>query len=216
MNTYSRMANATKDSLYFKKQFANFNVSVLVPADGLNQTFGFWNTTDRLFYRDDRFLGTQVYWGRGNAWALGALVAALEFGKGADAHYVVYLDLFHKLVGRLAATQSTHDGAWRSSLLDPSHYPTGETSATATFTFGIAWGINNGILQRGVYEPVVWRAWQWLSSVAFQRDSGMVGYCQPGGSDPENNFNRSTTTNFCVGMFLLATSEVSRLLAPPA
>ena len=29
---------------------------------------------------DDRFLGTQVYWGRGNGWAAAALVSALEFG----------------------------------------------------------------------------------------------------------------------------------------
>jgi hypothetical protein len=59
MNTYARMGSVTGHSDYFSKQFANFNASVLAKADHKN-TFGFWNATDSLFYRDDRFLGTQV------------------------------------------------------------------------------------------------------------------------------------------------------------
>jgi rhamnogalacturonyl hydrolase YesR len=70
MNTWSRMGAATGDKKYFTKQWANFEAAMLKPANG-KTTFGFWNTTDHLFYRDDRFVHTQIYWGRGNGWAMG-------------------------------------------------------------------------------------------------------------------------------------------------
>ncbi|MEZ5149009.1 MAG: glycoside hydrolase family 88 protein [Bacteroidales bacterium] len=40
------------------------------------------------------------------------------------------------------------DGFWRSSLLDPDEYPDPESSGTAFFTYGLAWGINNGNLDK--------------------------------------------------------------------
>jgi rhamnogalacturonyl hydrolase YesR len=119
MNTYSRMGNATGDVRYFSKQFANFNASVLTAADGRNKSegskdptaraFGFWNASAQLFYRDTRFLGTDIFWSRGNGWALAALVAALQYGGGAgttDPHYHVYLRLFRALAAKLAELQS--------------------------------------------------------------------------------------------------------------
>ena len=58
-----------------------------------------------LFYRDTRFLGTGVFWSRGNGWALGALVAGLQYGASADPHYGVYLRLFNELAAKLARLQ---------------------------------------------------------------------------------------------------------------
>ena len=73
MNTLARMGTATGQGKYFEKQFANFKASALDAADYVN-TFGFWNATECLFYRDERFLGSDVFWGRGNGWAIGGLV----------------------------------------------------------------------------------------------------------------------------------------------
>ena len=161
-------------------------------------------------YRDDRFLGTTVYWARGNAWALCALSAALQHGA-ADPFRSTYLRIFRQLATRIASLQSA-DGAWRSSLLHPVDYPQPEASATAAFTYSLGWGVLSGILPAEVHTPVVARAWAWLSKEALQRPGGLVGYCQPGASEPERNtFNRSTTTNFCVGQFLMAASQVARL-----
>jgi hypothetical protein len=39
----------------------------------------------------------------------------------------------------------------------------------------------------------------------------VVGYCQPGGGSPENNYNATTSSDFCVGDFLLAASEMAQL-----
>ena len=106
------------------------------------------------------------------------------------------------------------DGAWRSSLLNTTGYPQGETTATAGFTYALAFGLNQQLLTpRDEYLKVVTKAWGWLSTVALQ-ESGLVGYCQPGGGSPENNFNKTSSSSFCVGDFLLAASQVAQLAAP--
>ena len=107
MNTYARLGavarNAESDqphgtaphsalrpnaSEWFDKQWANFYTAALAPPNNLT-TYGLWNATTHLFYRDSRFVGTDIFWGRGNAWAIGALVAAIRFGD-ADAHRLAY------------------------------------------------------------------------------------------------------------------------------
>lgn len=85
-----------------------------------------------------------------------------------------------------------------------------ETTGTASFAYALAWGINRGILSADEYQPAVLKAWGWLTSVALHED-GRVGNCQPGGGSPENNFGANSTSDFCVGQFLLASSQVSRL-----
>lgn len=77
------------------------------------------------------------------------------------------------------------------------------------FTFGLAHGINHGYLSRSQFLPVVLKAWQGLSTIALH-DSGLVGYCQPVGGGPANATS-TDTSDFCVGQFLLAGSEVARL-----
>ena len=240
MATYSRMGNATGDRRYFYKQFANFNASVLARANGgktapgagqqrPGATYGFWNKSDNLFYRDDRFLGTQVYWGRGNGWAMAALVSALEFGQGSDPHWNTYLDFYLKHAAKLKSLQFD-DGAWRSSLLnvtadggacgwgktprDPCK-PIAETTGTANFCYGLAWGINAGLLPAAEYTPVVAKAWNWLSTTALHAD-GLVGNCQPEAAAPGNDIGSTSTSDFCVGQFLLAAGQVSRLATAAA
>ena len=66
-----------------------------------------------------------------------------------------------------------------------------------------------------VVAAAVRNAWEYLSNVSLRAD-GFVGFCQPGGSSPENNYNRSTTSAFCVGDFLLAASQVARLEGTPS
>jgi rhamnogalacturonyl hydrolase YesR len=180
-------------------------------AEGDGATFGFWNGSDSLFYRDDSFVYSRVYWGRGNGWAISALVAAIEHGEPSDPHRAEYTLVFTQLAAELLQLQGS-DGAWRASLLNVSGYPLPETTGTASFAYGLAWGVNAGLLPASTYLPTVTKAWAWLSTVALHAD-GLVGNCQPGGGSPENNFNASSTSNFCVGQFLLAASQVSRLAA---
>ena len=140
-------------------------------------------------------------------WALGALVAALEFGEAADAHRATYTRIYRAHCAKLASLQGA-DGSWTPSLLNVSGYPLGETTATAGFVYGIGWGVNAGLLPSASYGRVVEKGWAWLATMAQLRN-GTVGYCQPGGGSPENNYGASTTSFFCVGDFLLAASEVA-------
>lgn len=77
------------------------------------------------------------------------------------------------------------------------------------FTYGLARGVNAGYLSRDKFLPVVLKAWNGLTTLALH-DSGLVGYCQPVGGGPGNP-NSTDTSDFCVGQFLLAGSEVARL-----
>ena len=78
--------------------------------------------------------------------------------------------------------------------------------------YGLAFGLNQGLLTpRLEYLTVVSKAWGFLSTVSLQ-ENGVVGFCQPGGGSPENNYNRTSTTSFCVGDFLLAASEISKVV----
>eukprot|EP01051_Picozoa_sp_SAG22_P007326 SAG22_NODE_512_length_9579_cov_27.293143_2_plen_203_part_00 len=170
------------------------------------------NETDRLFYRDDSFVHSRVYWARGNGWAFSALVAAIEHTPPGGPHRAEYIAIFKQHAAEILKTMDA-DGAgswWHASLIcgDCLEYPWPETTGSASFAYGMAWGINNGLLPAATYLPAVHTAWKWLEGTALHAD-GRVGNCQPGGGAPENNFNETSTSQFCVGLFLLATSQVS-------
>lgn len=90
------------------------------------------------------------------------------------------------------------------SMLDRNSTGT-ETSGTAFFAYGLQWGINNGFLNAGEYQPIVEKAWQYLITVALQPD-GKIGYVQPIGEKaiPGQVVDANSTSNFGVGAFLLA------------
>ena len=110
-----------------------------------------------LFYRDARSKprktknGKKVLWSRGNGWAFGGLTRILKYLPVEHPSYPKYKSLYLQMAESLAKRQQA-DGFWRSNLDDPEQYPMKESSGTGFFCYGIAWGINNGILDR---EPVV-------------------------------------------------------------
>ncbi len=77
---------------------------------------------------------------------------------------------------RVAGLQQP-DGLWRSSLLDPESYPGGESSGTGFYIYAMAWGVNNKILDRGKFLPVIKKAWLGLNSLVHA--DGKVGWTQP-------------------------------------
>lgn len=74
------------------------------------------------------------------------------------------------------------NGSWRPSLLDPEVYPTPENSGSAFFTYGLAWGVNHGILKGKVYRKAAKRSWKTLCS--YVREDGRMEYVQPVGAGP--------------------------------
>lgn len=102
----------------------------------------------------------------------------------------------------------TPEGHWAMSLLGQKFYPTPETSGSSFFTFGLAWGINQGILDSKIYRPVVEKAWKAL--VGHVNEDGMLTYVQPIGAAPGEAYPDKTEV-YGVGAFLSAGSEMYKL-----
>ena len=115
--------------------------------------------------------------------------------------------LFKDMAAKILSLQQP-DGMWRASLLDPDNYPTPEASGSALFTYGLAWGVNQGLLDRATYEPAVRKAWTAL--VACVNDEGRLTHVQPAGSAPVK-FSADATSPYGGGVFLLAGSEVYKM-----
>ena len=79
------------------------------------------------------------------------------------------------------------------------------------FTFGMAWGINNGYLEPSEYGAAVAKGWKAMVTTSVD-STGNVKYCQPSSARPEP-VPPENTEDFCLGAFLLAGSEVYKLVA---
>ncbi len=150
----------------------------------------------------------KIFWSRGNGWVMGGLVRTIaELPKDYPARDF-YIQNYKEMAVKIVSIQQ-EDGLWRASLLDPESYPGGEASGSGFYCYALAWGINNGILDKATYLPAVEKAWVGLNSL-IQKD-GHVGWCQPIGADPKKNFNSDSWEVYGTGAFLLAGSEVIKL-----
>ncbi len=179
-----------------------------------------WDTTaylydkdEDLYFRDDSYFakktpsGQKVFWGRGNGWVMGGTCRVLQYMPADYPSRQKYVDLLKKMAKKVAKLQQP-DGLWRPSMLDPNEVASPETSSSGFFCFALAWGINNGILDRDEYLPVVLKAWKGL--VGCVEESGKLGFVQPIGAAPDK-VTKDTTQEYGVGAFLLAGAEMVKL-----
>src|ERR1035438_9319784 len=83
-----------------------------------------------------------------------------------------------------------------------------ESSGTAFFCFGLAWGINRHILDRREFLPATEKAYAALADAVGPE--GKVQWGQLVDSKP-NPAQRESTHEYVTGAFLLAASEVYKL-----
>jgi rhamnogalacturonyl hydrolase YesR len=172
-----------------------------------------YSPQNHLFFRDKSFLGkheangNDIFWSRGNGWVFAALARVLAEMPRDYPSRPKYIAQFKEMAEELSSLQGT-DGLWRPGLLDAAAYRLPENSGSAFFTFGFAYGINSGILDRAKYQPVVQKAWQGLLSHIYQ--DGRLGCIQPIGAAP-GDFTSTSSYVFGTGAFMLAGSEVYRL-----
>ncbi|WP_296635298.1 glycoside hydrolase family 88 protein [Polaribacter sp.] len=174
---------------------------------------------ENLFARDMRFIwkgdgknkkepnGKKVFWSRGNGWVIGGLALLLEDMPKNYKHRGFYVNLYKKMAARILEIQP-EDGLWRTSLLSPESYDHGEVSGSGFYTFALAWGVNNGVLDSKTYTPAIKKAWKGL--LACQHEDGRVGWVQNIGAFPEPA-SKDSWQNFGTGAFLMAGSEVLKL-----
>jgi unsaturated rhamnogalacturonyl hydrolase len=172
-----------------------------------------YNQENHLYFRDSRYFtqkqanGKPIFWSRGNGWVMGALVNVLRILPPDYPSRPKYVAQFREMAAEITALQSP-DGLWRSGLLDPDAYDLPEVSGSAFFTFGIAYGINEKILDRKTYLPVVEKSWKGMLAHIYA--DGRLGSIQPIDGQP-GKFKPSASYVYGVGGFLLAGSEMHRL-----
>ena len=149
----------------------------------------------------------KVFWSRGNSWVLAGLALVIQRLPGDSPLRAKYISLYRVMVERIAALQPS-DGLWRASLLDPDAYPAPEISSTGFFTYAIGWGINQRVLDRKKYLPVVRRAWRGMLTHIYA--SGRLGNIQPIGAEP-GEYKSSSSYVYGVGAFLMAGSELCQI-----
>lgn len=172
-----------------------------------------WDKEAHLYWRDASYIGRtekngqKLFWSRGNGWVIGGLARTLQYLPVDDPKQAFYQTQLREMSASLARIQGP-DGLWRSGLLDAANYPEPEISGSAFITFGMAWGINNGVLDAKTYLPVVERAWAGMLKHVYA--NGRLGDMQQTGAAP-STFKPSASYNYGVGGFLLAGSEIHKL-----
>lgn len=180
----------------------------------------FWSVTGKLFdkdeglyYRDMSYIGKRtagggkILWSRGNGWVFGGIARLLDYLPPQDPQRPRYVSLMQTMAAALAKRQG-EDGLWRPNLGDPAELPMPETSGTGFFCYGMAWGINHGILEREIYLPVVQKAWAGLRRAVSPE--GKVLWGQQVDAMP-HAVRQESTHEYVTGTFLLAASEVYKL-----
>lgn len=177
-----------------------------------------YDQEEGLYFRDAKYVfpkhktagGKKDFWARGDGWVFAGLAKVLKDLPGSDQYRNEYVQYYKKMAEAIKKYQQP-EGYWTRSILDSVHAPGPETSGTAFFTYGLLWGINNGILKKADYFPTVKKSWHYLTTTALQED-GKIGYVQPIGERaiPGQVVNQSSTSNFGVGAFLLAACEMYR------
>lgn len=163
-----------------------------------------------LLFRDSRFFeartgnGKKVFWSRGNGWVFAGLARFIEAMPEDHPERALMVQTFRTLADRLVMIQRP-DGYWPTSLMDAELLTNPETSGTAFFGYGLAWGLNNGVLKGAKYEVARDKAWDAMR--AATSDSGKVGWVQQIGRDPQIT-DAGTSQLYAAGGMLLFASEM--------
>jgi len=206
MPVFAKLYRVTGDVKYLDKLYDNYKW-----ADEL-----MYDKDEQLYYRDAKYIypkvktvcnGGKSFWARGDGWVLAGLAKVLADMPADYKHRTFFLQRFRELAEGVARVQRP-GGYWSRSMLCEEDAPGPETSGTAFFTYGMLWGVNNGLLDRAAYGPVIEKAWKYLITTALQPD-GSVGFVQPIGEkpDPTKTVDAHSQANFGVGAFLLAACE---------
>lgn len=179
-----------------------------------------WDTTDFLFdptenlyYRDKNYIGKlntngkKIFWARGNGWVMAGTIRVLQYLPKKEKSRDRYITLLKKMAAAVSRVQGD-DGLWRPSLLDSLEAPVPETSSSGFFCYALAWGINQGYLDRETYLPVVRKAWRGLNGAVHP--NGKLGWVQPIGLAPAKA-TFEDNQEYGAGAFLLAGSEMYKL-----
>jgi len=172
-----------------------------------------YDTKEHLYLRDSTYQTKteanekKIFWSRGNGWVMGGIVRTLEYLPKDDPARDKYIAQLREMAARVAQLQGP-DGLWRASLLDPIDYDLPEVSGSALFTFAIAAGVNDGLLDATIYRSVIEKAWAGILHHVYV--DGRLGCIQQTGAEPAP-YRATASYTYGVGAFLLAGSEIRKM-----
>ncbi len=216
MPVFVKLGNLYNDSSYFRRMYEMYAFTKY--KHGGN---GLYNAAEKLWWRDKDFVppykepnGEDCYWSRGNGWVVAALVRVLSQLPKTDLHYNEYLQDYKDMLALLLPIQRS-DGYWNVSLHDPTHFGGKEVSGTSLFIYGMAWGINNKLIDKKTYLPAILKAWNAMTNECVHPD-GKLGFVQGTGKEPKDGqpVSYDHTPDFedyGLGCFLLAGSEIYKI-----
>ncbi len=216
MPVYAKLGALFHESKYYEKMYEMYMFTRNEHGEN-----GLFNEEDGLWWRDADFdppfkepNGEDCYWSRGNGWVVAALVRVLQIIPNEEPHRKQYINDFKKMMEALVPLQR-EDGYWNPSLHDPSNFGGKELSGTALFVYGMAFGINNGLLSKEKYLPVLLKAWNAMVKESLH-ENGFLGYVQSTGKEPKDGQpvtyeKQPDFEDYGLGCFLLAGTEVYKL-----
>ena len=216
MPVFAKLGVLFNDTAYFKRMHDMYSFTKY--QQGVH---GLYNEKEHLWWRDKDFVppykepnGENCYWSRGNGWVVAALVRVLNTIPKNELHRSEYLADYRNMMQALLPLQRI-DGYWNVSLKDSTHFGGKELTGTSLFIYGMAWGINNGYLDKKVYLPVIIKAWNAMVKDCVHED-GVLGFVQGTGKEPKDSQPVSYTKipdfeDFGLGCFLLAGSELYKI-----
>jgi len=172
-----------------------------------------YDTKEHIYARDSTYItkteanGKKIFWSRGNGWVMAGIVRILPYLPQDDPAREKYIKQLQEMAARVAAIQGP-DGLWRAGMLDPANYDLPEMSGSAFITFALAAGVNQGILDKKTYRPVIKKAWAGMIHHIYA--DGRLGCIQQTGPEPAH-FTASASYTYGVGAFLLAGSEIRKM-----
>ena len=182
---------------------------------------GCFNVKEGLWWRDKDYVppykekdGKNCYWSRGNGWVYAALVRSMNVLPQKSKEYKELKKDFLLMSKGLLSCQHP-DGFWHASLVSDVDYPNPEMTGTALFLYGMAWGIQQGLLPADKYRDACDKAWQALKSCLH--NDGFLGWNQGTGKDPSAGQPVTFTSvpdfeDYGTGCYLLGLSEYYKLL----
>ena len=216
MPVFAQLGVMYKDTNYFHRMYEMYAFTKYKHGDN-----GLYNAAEGLWWRDKDFdppykepNGEDCYWSRGNGWVVAALVRILNTIPKNEAHRAEYLADYKAMMAALIPIQRT-DGYWNASLHDSTNFGGKELTGTSLFVYGMAWGINNKILDKKTYLPIVTKAWNAMAKESVHTN-GFLGCVQGTGKEPKKSqpvtYDREPDfEDFGFGCFLLAGSEVYKI-----
>ncbi len=209
-------ADPVVSNRYYEKMYQLYNHTKTVQGGS-----GLYNPAEGLWWRDKDFVppykepnGEDCYWSRGNGWVVAALVRVLDIMPKNAPHRAEYEKTYLEMMRVLPPLQRA-DGYWNVSLHDPTNYGGKELTGTALFVYGMAWGLNHGLLDAKTYQPIVAKAWNAMTTESLH-PNGFLGYVQGTGKEPKEGQPVTYTSkpdfeDYGLGCFLLAGSELYKM-----